>query len=112
MTERGVGPLVGEAVLVTPGPFDMAGAGEEHPGLAEEVEGQVGQGHILLQLRGVGNPFGQAVAVDEGVIAEHQTIGGQVGRIDPVGYRGGDLRLGAGGGGTEGPAGIVLTRGL
>jgi hypothetical protein len=96
VTELRLGAQVGECVLVplTSGgacgaghrtrAFDMACAGEQHPGLAEQVERGVGERDLLLQLRRVRHPLRELVAADQRVVAEHQAVRGEVGRIDAV----------------------------
>ncbi|SQA20347.1 Uncharacterised protein [Streptomyces griseus] len=60
------GPLlakVGELVLV-------ADEREQHPGLTQQVEGDVGEGHLLLQDGGVARPLPQPVREHQRVVAE------------------------------------------
>ena len=61
-----------------------AGPGQQQPGLAEQVEADVGERDLLLQLRRAGDPLGQPLRRDQGVVAEHQAVRGQVGGVDPV----------------------------
>ncbi len=77
---------IGEFVLV-------AGQGQQHPGLAEQVQGDVGEGDLLLQDGGVPGPLPQAVGEHQGVVAQ----GERGGHRDGAGAGGGAGR-GAGGG--------------
>ena len=63
-----------QRVLVPPLTLDLAGAGEQGPGLAEQVEADVAQGHVLLDLRGVGEPLSQPLGVDQGVVTEAEEV--------------------------------------
>ena len=42
--------------------------------MAEEVEGDVAEGDVLLELRGAGDPAGQLLGQDEGVIAQPERV--------------------------------------
>ena len=70
------------------GPVELADVGIEAPGLSEQVEADVGQRHVLLDLRGVGEPLPQALRVDHRVVGDaEQVCGGQPvpgrhGRVD------------------------------
>ena len=62
VAERAVVAEVGEHVLVAASALlDGAGAGEQHPGLAEEVERDVGERDLLLELRGLAHPAREAL---------------------------------------------------
>jgi hypothetical protein len=112
VAELGLRAPVGERVLVPVAPLDVPGPAEQHPGLAEEVERGVGQRHLLLQLGGVRHPLREPVAVEQRVVAEHQAVGGQVGRVDAVGHRRGDLRTRLLHAGPERPARVVVGDGV
>ncbi len=47
--------------------------------MAEQVEGDVAERHVLLQLRGPGDPGAELLRQDEGVVAEPQGVLGDVG---------------------------------
>ena len=49
---------------------------QQRPRLAEEVEGDVGEGDVLLELGRPRRPFGEAVGEDEAVVAEPERTGG------------------------------------
>jgi hypothetical protein len=48
----------------------VAGQGQQHAGLAEQVERDVGEGDLLLQDGGVADAFAQAVGEHQRVVAE------------------------------------------
>ena len=50
----------------------LAGVGQQQPGRAELVEGDVGQRDVLLQLGRAGAPLGQPLGGDQRVVAEPQ----------------------------------------
>lgn len=52
---------------------------QERARVAEQVERDVAQGHVLLQLRGPRDPGAQLLGEDEGVISEAQCVLGDVG---------------------------------
>lgn len=76
MREVAVGPFdqldVAEGALLAPvrQRVLVADHRQQHPGLAQQVERDVGQRHLLLQHRGVAGPFGEPVGEDERVVAE------------------------------------------
>jgi hypothetical protein len=92
----------------------VARPGQQHPGLAEQVEGDVGQRGFLFQLGRTGGPLLQAVAVDQGIIAEHEAVGGQRRAIDPGGHGGVHALQRIGEAGAERPAVVagLLGQGL
>lgn len=59
--------------------------------MAEQVQGDVAQGHVLLELRGTGNPPAQALGQDQRVVTEPQRVLGDV-RGSPGARRGNVLR--------------------
>jgi len=65
---------VGQIVLVESGALGLTGVGEQGAGLAEQVQRDVADGHVLLDLRGAGNPFGEALAEDKRVVAEAERV--------------------------------------
>ena len=69
--------------------------GQQQPGLAEQVERDVGQRGLFLQLGRAGQPLLQPVRHDQRVVAEHQAVRGQVGAVDAVGHRGVDPASGS-----------------
>jgi hypothetical protein len=86
----------------------VAGPGEQHAGLTEQVERDVGQRHLLLQLWCVADPFGEPVAVDQRIVAEHQAVRRQVGGPHAGWHRGGDLGIEWGEAGPERPSRVAL----
>jgi hypothetical protein len=42
--------------------------------VAQLVQGDVAQGHVLLQLGGAGDPVAQALGEDQGVVAESEGV--------------------------------------
>ena len=70
---RGVAEI-GELVGVAPLALDLARERQPEPRLADQVEGDVGEGDVLLQHRGVAAPFGQAVAEHEAAVAQAQQV--------------------------------------
>jgi hypothetical protein len=104
--------LVGEGVLVAPAAFDVPGPGEQDAGLAEQIERDVGERHLLLQLRCVADPLGDAVAADQGVITEHEAVLGEVTGVDAVGHGRVDLALHVLDARPERPARVVVAHGL
>ncbi len=64
----------------------VADHGQQDPGLAEQVEGDVGEGDLLLQDGGVSGPFAEAVGEDQRVVAERECRrGGGAGEARGVG---------------------------
>jgi hypothetical protein len=57
--------------------------------VAQLVQGDVAQGHVLLQLRGAGDPVAQALGEDQGVVAQAQRVLGHV--LGGPGQAGADL---------------------
>ena len=83
------------------------GTRQQQPGLAEQVERDVGQRDVLLEVGRPAAPLREAVGQDERVVAEGEAVGGQLGGVDPVRDRRVDscqrvLEVGA-----EGPVGVV-----
>ena len=62
-------------VLAAAGAVDRADVRVERAGLAEQVEGDVAQGHVLLDLRGVRHPLRESLRVDHGVVGEAEHVG-------------------------------------
>ncbi|BCB86374.1 hypothetical protein Psuf_036870 [Phytohabitans suffuscus] len=62
----------GERVLVAAPPLDLARVREQQPRRAELVEGDVGEGDVLLHLRRAGVPLGEALRRDQRVVADLQ----------------------------------------
>ena len=76
---RGVAQI-GQVVGRPAGPLQPPGQPEPELGLADQIEGDVGQRDILLDRRGVAAPFGDPVAEDQAVVAEPERVLGQ-GRV-------------------------------
>ena len=53
----------------------VADEGEQHPGLAEQVQGDVGEGDLLLQDGRVARPLPQPVGEHQRVVAEGERRG-------------------------------------
>ena len=53
---------VGEVVLIVALALELTGIAVEMPSLAEQVEADVGERHVLFELGGVGEPLGQPVS--------------------------------------------------
>jgi len=83
------------------------GPGQEQPGLAEEVERDVGQSDVLLQIRGVAAPLGEPLGEDEGVVAEHQAVRREFRGVHAVRHGGVDAGERVLEVGPERPVGIV-----
>ena len=50
--------------------------------MAQLVQGDVAQGHVLLQLGGAGDPVAQALGQDQGVVAQAEgELGGVLGGL-------------------------------
>ncbi len=67
-------PQEGELILVAAPTFDLSGVAQEKPGLADEVERQVGQSQVLFECRGVPHPFAQPLTEHQGEIAQAQHV--------------------------------------
>jgi len=74
VVELALVPKVGQLVLGPAGAIELAGPGQQHSGLAEQVETDVAQRHVLLDLWRAGNPLAKPLRVDESVITELQTV--------------------------------------
>ena len=68
VAEVGGVAVVGEVVFGDAGADAGGGVLVEQAGLADEVEGDVGEGEFFFQRRGVADPLGEAVAEDQGVV--------------------------------------------
>lgn len=99
---------VGVGVLVASGAVGLAGAGVEQAGLAEEVEADVGQRHLLLQLGGAGDPLAQTLCSDQGVVGQRDADGGEFTGVDALGHGGVDAVQRVLEAGAVGPAGVVV----
>ena len=77
-----VGEVVGGAALA----LDLGGEAEPHLRLADQVERDVGEGDVLLERGGVAAPFGDAVAEDQGRVADAEQ-GLEEGLLAGVGRR-------------------------
>jgi hypothetical protein len=77
-----VGEVVGGAALA----LDLGGEAEPELGLADQVERDVGERDVLLERGGVAAPFGDAVAEDEGGVADAEE-GFEEGGLAGVGSR-------------------------
>jgi hypothetical protein len=108
VAELRLGAQVGQCVLVALPALHVRRAGEQHAGLAEQVERGVGQRDLLLQLRSVGHPLREPMAADQRVVTEHQAVLREVGRVDAVRDGGGDLGLHVLHTGAERPPRVVL----
>src|SRR5205085_10632726 len=91
----------GERVVVPPLPFRLAGEIEEMGRLADEVEGDVGEAEVDFHRRRVAAPLGEALAEDQGIVAQAEEIFeqrrafGRRGRVEGA-------RAGGGGGEVDG----------
>ena len=65
---------VGQLVLGAAGPVELTGSGQQHPRLAEQVETDVTERHILFDLRSTADPLTQSLCVDERVVPELQAV--------------------------------------
>ena len=54
--------------------FELAGPGEHAARLADQVQPDVGQGHVLFQDRRMAGPLGDALAEDERGVAHAQQV--------------------------------------
>jgi hypothetical protein len=81
---------------------------QQHAGLAEQVERGVGQRDLLLQLRRVGDPLGEALRADQRVVAEHEAVLREVRRVDAVRDGRGDLLLHVLEAGAERPLAVLV----
>jgi hypothetical protein len=54
--------------------FEFAGIGQPHAGLAEQVERDVGQRHVLFQRRALAAQLRQLLGQDQGVVALAQQV--------------------------------------
>ncbi len=61
-------------VLGAGGVFVFGGVGIERAGLADQVQGEVGEGEFFLEHRSMAGPFRQAMAKDQGVVGAAQGI--------------------------------------
>ncbi|CAM5269130.1 hypothetical protein SALBM217S_04045 [Streptomyces griseoloalbus] len=69
------------ALLAQEGQFVLvAGHRQQDPGLAEQVERDVGEGDLLLEHGGVPGPLAETVGEHQGVVAEGER-GGRDGRV-------------------------------
>ena len=48
--------------------------GEQQPGLADQIERDIGEREILFQDRAVPAPFGQALAEDQRAVGETENV--------------------------------------
>ena len=74
-------PQEGQVVLVAAGSLHLAGVAEQRAGLAEQVEGDVGQRDVLLDLRCAGDPLPQPLRQDQRVVTEPEHVVGQSGPV-------------------------------
>jgi hypothetical protein len=103
----------GELVLVETLAFQRAGAREQHARLADQVERHIGQRDVFFEHRAVAAPLAQALAQDQGRVAQAQQvvdIGRWSNRIEaPVGSEAGGARTKSPPGRPKGP-GLPLAR--
>jgi hypothetical protein len=78
VAELGLVAQVGKRVLVAPGALHLAGPGEQHSGLPQQIQGDVGQRDVLLELGRAGAPLGEPMGKDQRVVAEHLAVRGHV----------------------------------
>jgi hypothetical protein len=82
---------VRQVVLAAAGSLPLPGGGQQHPGLAEQVEPDVRERDVLLELRRVRDPLAAPVRQDQGVVAEREGVagpcGGGPGRGGGAGHR-------------------------
>ena len=69
---------VGEVVLIVALALELTGIAVEMPSLAEQVEADVGERHVLFELGGVGEPLGQPVTQDQRAVTLLQNVGHEV----------------------------------
>ena len=70
-------PLVAqhrEVVLAAARAVERADVRVERPGLPEQVEGDVPEGHVLLELRRVGHPLAEPLRVDHRVVRQTEDV--------------------------------------
>ena len=70
---------IGEGVRIAAGSLGLTGELQQQRGLADEVEGDVGERDVFLQDRCVPAPFGQAMAEHEPIVGEAKEILDDVG---------------------------------
>jgi hypothetical protein len=75
-------PQVGEVVLAAAGAVDRARVGEQGASLAQQVEGDVGQGDVLFDGGRLGRPLTQPVRADQRIVAEAEGDRGDVSAED------------------------------
>ncbi len=62
---------------------------QEAPGVAQLVQGDVAQGHVLLQFGAAGDPVAQPLREDQGVVPQAQRVLGHI--LCGLGQAGADL---------------------
>src|ERR1700744_2190093 len=100
--------LAEEGQLILGPAEDPAGPGQQHPRLAQQVEGDVGNRGFFLQLGQAGHPLLQPVAVDQRVVAQGQAVPGQRPGVQAVRHRGVDALQRVGEPGAERPPVTVV----
>ena len=64
-----------QRVLVAPSALHLAGMGQEVAGHPQVIEGDVGQGDVLFEVRRPADPLAQPLGEDQVVVAQPEQIG-------------------------------------
>ena len=65
---------VGQRVFIAPLAFNVAGQGQPHACLTDEIKGRIGDGHFFFKHRAVAGPFAQALGQYQGGVTQAQQI--------------------------------------